>query len=128
MSRRNEIKKDLWKILRDVYNIPEFREITDKQNDFLNRAVRYLEENISLRRKTDKAKQAEPEDNEPLAKPEAAPMPDFSKLGKRRRRKEPDPPKEETSSVKEKQDKIVKATNKAAINISALPEHLRKYV
>lgn len=99
MSRRNEIKKDIWDIMRDVYKIPDFHPITDKQNEFLDRTIKYLESTISLRRKTDKSKQPEPEDNEPLARPEAAPIPDFSKTSLRRRGRKRDESENETTEV-----------------------------
>lgn len=59
MDRREEIKRDLWQILKQVYMLNEEKGVTDKQNEFLNKAVDYLDDNISLRRKVVKEKPVE---------------------------------------------------------------------
>lgn len=118
MSRKNEIKKDIWKILREVYGIAEDREITDKQNEFLNRTVCYLDENISLRRKGEKHHpDREIEDLSPLERPVPVKKPEPTIVETEKKKSGPKP-------------KVVtpKLEAKPVINISALPEHLRKYV
>lgn len=56
MDRKTEIKKDLWQILKQVYTLNEEKGMTAKQEEFLNKAVDYLDANISLRRKVVKEK------------------------------------------------------------------------
>lgn len=135
MSRRNEIKKDIWKIMQDVYRFSDHVEITDKQNDFLDKVVQYLEANISLRRKTDKSK--EEIDETPLERPVASSRPEFSlREYKRKRRGESEESVERagTQSLRELDlgtghaPAVAKPAQKPTININALPEHLRKYV
>lgn len=59
MDRKEEIKKDLWQILKQVYTLNEEKGITNKQEEFLEKAVQYLDANISLRRKIVKEKAVE---------------------------------------------------------------------
>lgn len=118
MSRKNEIKKDIWDILREVYSISEHREITDKQNEFLDKIISYLEENISLRRKTDKQRENEEEDSEPLLRPE----PKYPVEPILKPMSTPTPKPVKTTK------KMTKAEGTVQLNLSALPEHLRKYV
>lgn len=59
MDRKTEIKKDLWNILRDVYKLNEAKGVTDKQNEFLDKVLDYLDSQISLRRKVVKEKPPE---------------------------------------------------------------------
>lgn len=125
MSRKNEIKKDIYAILREVYCIHEQREITDKQNEFLDKIVMYLDANLSLRRKGEK-KTEEVEDNEPLLRPEPV--------------KPPEPLAQSTTPILVSRKKGTsfkpnaptkaepKEVPKEKINASALPEHLRKYL
>lgn len=56
MDRKTEIKKELWKILQKVYTLNEAKGITDKQNEFLDKVMDYLDSEISLRRKVIKEK------------------------------------------------------------------------
>src|SRR5687768_6807559 len=127
MGRKNEIKKDVYAILREVYSIHEAREITDKQNEFLDKLVAYLDENISLRRKGEKKTVEEPEENEVLLRPEPV--------------KSVEPTTTPTVLVSRKKGTSFKpavatpAATKAApknsapkIDINALPPHLRKFV
>lgn len=74
MDRKTEIKKDLWKILQEVYKLNEAKGVTDKQNEFLDKAVDYLDANISLRRKVVKEKP-------PEKKKEEYVNPDWAKFG-----------------------------------------------
>lgn len=139
-SRRNEIKKDLWKIFKEVYQSSYFVEITDKQNDLLDQMVAYLAENYSLRRKGEKGKDAEEADNDttPLERPLATPMRPYDYKEYRKLSKGvsslpmPEPVKMEPAEVKQKPvpatPKKSKKTKDAGIDISALPAHLRKYV
>jgi hypothetical protein len=138
MSRRNEIKKDLWKILQTVYQNSYFINITDKQNELLDQMVIYLSENYSLRRKNEKGKEADVAENDdaPLERPEAPPMrpydyKEYRKLKGGSASNLP-PPEPTPEPVKVKPIKPVKKTKKAeskpTIDLSALPPHLRKYV
>lgn len=56
MDRKTEIKKDLFKILIQVYGFSNQDKPTTKQEEFLDKAVEYLDANISLRRKVVKDK------------------------------------------------------------------------
>lgn len=114
MSRKNEIKKDIWKILREVYGICEYRDITDKQNEFLNRTLAYLDENVSLRRKTDKQRDLEADDLEPLYRPVAE--------------KQPEPVAPKTKTAVKKISAAKTEVKPTTIDINAIPEHLRKYL
>lgn len=132
MSRRNRIKKDIWGIMRDVYRIADFNPITDKQNEFLDKVIKYFEHNYTLRKKSD-GKVVEVDENEPIDRPEPAPKPDFAKTSLRRGRRV----KSKIEDVKEtKTDEIEpeaepekpkEPKSKVSIDINALPEHLRKY-
>lgn len=59
MDRKAEIKKDLWQILQKIYKLNEAKGVTDKQNEFLDGVVEYLDTNLSLRRKVVKEKPVE---------------------------------------------------------------------
>lgn len=50
MDRKTEIKKDLFKILNEVYGFNN-QGPTVKQEEFFDKVVNYLDANISLRRK-----------------------------------------------------------------------------
>ena len=58
MDRKTEIKNDLWQILKQVYTLNEEKGMTAKQEEFLDKALEYLDANISLRRKVVKEKPA----------------------------------------------------------------------
>lgn len=55
MDRKTEIKKDIFKILGDVYVITGDKP-TSRQEELLDKIVDYLDANISLRRKVVKDK------------------------------------------------------------------------
>jgi hypothetical protein len=59
MDRKTEIKKDLFKILVEVYKMDGAQNPTAKQEEFLDKALEYLDANISLRRKVVKEKKDE---------------------------------------------------------------------
>lgn len=72
MDRKTEIKKDLWQILKKVYSLNEEKGITAKQEEFLEKAVEYLDANISLRRKVIKDKPPEEKKKEEYVNPDWA--------------------------------------------------------
>lgn len=51
MSRKKEIRNDLWEVVCKVYSIPVANNKSDKQEELLNRIVDYIDANLSTRRK-----------------------------------------------------------------------------
>jgi hypothetical protein len=51
MSRKREIKNDLWEVLCKVYSIPVANNKSDRQEELLNKIVDYIDTNLSTRRK-----------------------------------------------------------------------------
>lgn len=72
MDRKTEIKKELWNILRDVYKLNVEKGVTDKQNEFLDKVMDYLDSEISLRRKVVKEKPPEKKKKEEYVNPDWA--------------------------------------------------------
>lgn len=56
MDRKREIKNDILVILKEVYKIPADVDTTDRQQEFVDKVLDYLDANISLRRKVKKDK------------------------------------------------------------------------
>lgn len=57
MNRKDEIAADLMDILRKVYQINPLTQPSDKQTEVISKMVNYLEETISLRRKSKEKEQ-----------------------------------------------------------------------
>ena len=51
MDRKKEILNDIWEIMRKVYNINESAPQSEKQAEFLQKIVEYIDTNLSTRRK-----------------------------------------------------------------------------
>ena len=57
MDRKREIAADIWDIMRRVYNIGDSVVQSEKQTQFINDVVTYLDVNLSIRRKTQESKE-----------------------------------------------------------------------
>jgi hypothetical protein len=132
MSRRNDLKKELWTIFRQVYQPSSFIQITEKQNEMLNKMVEHIYSTYSLRYRDEKTF-VETADSGPLDRPIAAervPF-DYGRYKKLRRGESDDSDGVTISSraaVAETKKIEVKQKVKASIDIDALPPHLRKYM
>ena len=51
MNRKKEIANDIWDIMRRVYGISEVTPQSDKQSQFVEDVVTYIDTNLSTRRK-----------------------------------------------------------------------------
>lgn len=51
MNRKKEISNDIWDIMRGVYGINVASPQSEKQEDFINKVVDYIDETIGTRRK-----------------------------------------------------------------------------
>ena len=51
MNRKKEITNDLWDIMRKVYTIGDLTPRSQKQEEFLEKVVEYIDANLGTRRK-----------------------------------------------------------------------------
>lgn len=56
MDRKKEIYNDIWDIMRKVYNINDSAGQSEKQSEFLQKVVEYIDVNIGTRRKKKEVK------------------------------------------------------------------------
>ena len=51
MNRKKEIAYDIWTIMRQVYGISDIVSKSEKQEEFIDKVVDYIDVNIGVRRK-----------------------------------------------------------------------------
>jgi hypothetical protein len=51
MNRKKEISNDIWIIMQGVYSINAASDPSEKQAEFLQKVVEYIDTNLSTRRK-----------------------------------------------------------------------------
>ena len=57
MDRKREIYNDIWDIMRNVYSINPLAAQSEKQTEFLQKVVDYIDTNLSTRRKKTDSKE-----------------------------------------------------------------------